>query len=431
MQTNDGLHSLNREEIVPGISLTCITTDKFKTGCITINLLCKLSRDTASSLTLIPRILRRGSKDHPNMEAISAALDNLYGARIEPLNRKKGEMQCIGLFADFPDDRYLPDNKAILEDTIGLLGEMLINPSLIDGEFNLDYVTGEKSNLIDDIKAAINDKRGYAVDRLLEEMCPDEAYGVSKLGTEESVKAITPKSLTDLYNNIISNAKIEIFYCGAASPKRVKAALLSSLSKLPARPGAKIPETKIIYTPKNDAPRTITEEMDVTQGKLTMGFRVGQVMQNPNYPALIMFNSIYGGSVTSKLFTNVREKLSLCYYASSMLDKHKGIMLVASGVEFDKYEMAKDEIFHQLDLVKRGEISDFEFEAAKKYVVSSIKTAMDRLGGLEELYFDSIVSAAPYVPLDICDNINNVTCEQVSEIAKSINAELIYFLTGK
>lgn len=367
------------------------------------------------------------------MERISAALDELYGARIEPLVRKKGETHCIGLYADFPDDRFLSeqnDAQNLLEETAALLGGMLLSPNMQDGFFRLDYVESEKANLIDDIRATINDKRSYSIERLLEEMCSGEAYSVNKNGDENEARAITPESLTAHYRKMLNHARVEVFYCGFADHERVLKAVTSALSGLKPRKDATIPKTNILLHPSEKEPRHLSEKLDISQGKLTVGFRLGSAMENPDYPALIVFNSLYGGSITSKLFLNVRERLSLCYYASSMLDKHKGVMIVSSGVEFSKFKMALDEIMFQLEQVKKGEISEWELTSAKRYVITSIKSALDRPGGLEELYFDSIISANPYDPVDICDKISKVSLSDIIKTASDITPDTIYFLSG-
>ena len=364
------------------------------------------------------------------MESISAALDELYGVRIEPIVRKKGEIHCIGLYADFPDDRYLSEGGSVLEKAIGITFDVLLDPYFNDGLLCPNYIESEKSNLIDEIRAAINDKAGYSVNRLLEEMCSTEAFGVSNLGSEAEALEITASSLTAHYYDLIKNSHIEIFYCGSAESGRIETALKAALTALPERTPAEIPSTKIVYKPRTDKPRRFTEELDVTQGKLTVGFRLGDAMTRPDYPALMMLNAIYGGSISSKLFLNVREKLSLCYYASSMLDKHKGIMLVASGVEFSKFEVALDEILVQLEKVKNGDISDWEFTAAKRSIVTSTKSALDRQGGLEELYFDGTVSSVSYDPVGLSDTVEAVTLERVIKCASDIKADSIYFLSG-
>ena len=425
------LHSIDKYEIVDGVSLTCINTNKFKSGCITINLLCELNRDTASLNALLPRVLRRGSAGLPDMESIIAALDDLYGVRIEPIVRKKGEVHCVGFYIDFPDDRYIPTGESVLEKAIGIAGEILLSPAKQDDFLRSDYVESEKSNLIDDIRAAINDKRGYAIDRLLEEMCCDEAFGISKLGSEEEASKITAAALTAYYHKILDNSRIEIFYCGSADPARVKAAIETTFKSLPPRKNAQVPITNIIFEPPTDTPRRFTDSLDVSQGKLTVGFRMGEAIKNPDYPALMLFNTLYGGSVSSKLFLNVRERLSLCYYASSMIDKHKGIMIVSSGVEFSNFNTALDEILAQLESVKNGEISEWEFTSAKRYVITSIKSALDRLGGLEELYFDSVIYSIHYDPAELSDMIDNATVEQVVKLASGIKADSIYMLKGE
>jgi len=424
------LHTIFKSELKPGVALTCIKTDKFKSGCITVNFLCKLNRENASANALLPRVLRRGSMKLPDMESISAALDDLYGVRVEPITRKKGEMHCTGLYADFPDDRYIPDEDNILEKSIGILGDMLLSPYMFNGFLCEDYTVSEKSNLLDDIHAAINDKRGYAIDRLLEEMCCDEAFGISKLGSEKEVAEITCQTLTEHYYNVINTSRVEVLYCGPAEPNRVQAAIEDVFKDLPERPGATIPETSIIYDPLTIKPRRFTDKLDVTQGKLTIGFRMGEAMKAPDYPAFMMLNALYGGSVSSKLFHNVREKLALCYYASSMLDKHKGVMLVSSGVDFSKFDAAFDEILAQLDSIKNGNIREWEFNSAKSSVKTSIQSALDRVGGLEELYFDSAVSTVRYDPVNLNDMIDTVTPERVVRVASGIKIDSIYRLTG-
>jgi len=317
----------------------------------------------------------------------------------------------------------------LLEQTLSLVGQLLLSPNMQDGLLLEEYISSEKANLIDDIRAAINDKRSYAVDRLLEEMCPNESYSIGRLGTEKQADTITPESLTQAYHHLLNQCRVEIFYCGSAEHERVSVAVQSALSGLSGRTSL-IPKTEIILSPAKSTPGRFTESLDVSQGKLAIGFRLGAAMENPDYPALIVFNSIYGGSITSKLFLNVRERLSLCYYASSTLDKHKGIMLVSSGVDFSNFEIAIDEIIAQLELIKSGQISDWELISAKKYVITSIKSALDRLGGLEEFYFDSSISAVSYNPMEVCEKIEHITHEQITKIASEALPDMIYILNN-
>ena len=416
----------------PGATLTCAGTDKFKTGCMSVNLIIPLARETAAMGALLPHVLRRGSAIHPDMESIAELTDELYGARIEPIVRKKGELQCIGFYADFIDDDYVPAGDRILERVTELLGELLLRPRLRAGMLQADYVESERSNLIDRIRAGINDKRSYAGNALLKNMCSGEPFGVNRIGDEIEARAITAQALTAHYNHVFETARIEVFYCGHADTRRVELAVRDMLNGLPRT--VKSPEnfsTSILFEPPEKETREFREQLDVSQGKLALGFRMGKTMLEPDYPAFSVFNAAFGGSVTSKLFLNVRERLSLCYYASSTIERHKGVMVVSSGVEFKNFETARTEILAQLDSIRNGELSDWEFVSAKRAVMTAQLAALDRPLGLEESIFDLCIAGIPYTPDELATLADVVTREKVIEIANSIVLDSVYYLEGK
>jgi predicted Zn-dependent peptidase len=199
---------------------------------------------------------------------------------------------------------------------------------------------------------------------------------------------------------------------------------------MPERTDIPMPRTKVILHPETYPPMRITESLDISQGKISIGFRLGKFMENtPDFPALFVFNSLYGGCATSKLFLNVREKLSLCYYASTLVDREKGILIVTSGVDFSNFDTALEEILAQLDMIKEGKIEDWELLSAKRAVTTSLKAAMDRPGGLEGLYFNNLISLFRYDPEELCDLVEAVTLERVVEASSDINADTIHMLT--
>ena len=183
------MSEVTRRELFPGVWLRAVHTNKFKSSYLSVTLLAPLDRKTAGANALIPEVLRRGSAVHPDMESLSAALDELYGGAIEPAVRKRGETQCVGFAASFLDDAYALKGEKILEPAADLLCELLLKPYTQDGHFCPDYTAGEKANLIDRIRSQINDKRTYATQRLTQEMCKYEAFGVDKLGDEETLPA--------------------------------------------------------------------------------------------------------------------------------------------------------------------------------------------------------------------------------------------------
>lgn len=421
---------IRRKELLPGVFLTTLQTDKFKSDCISVSLLTQLDRETVSKNALLPRVLSRGSTYHPDMDAISAACDELYGARIIPCVRKCGEILAVGFYAGFIADRFTPDGSRLLEPVSRLLGEILLSPNTKGGLLRKDYVESEKEKLIDDIRAKINDKRSYAVERMIEEMCAYEDYGCDDMGSEEAVASINYVDLTRWYHELLQTSPVEIFYCGSADPKRVAAALSDALITLPRGEISYELGTDIRLNAVEAQPRFCEEELDVTQGKLCLGFRLGECMEDPDFAAIRVFNALYGGSVTSKLFLNVREKLSLCYYASSGCDTFKGIMLVSSGVEFEKRDEAKAEILAQLDAVRAGDFTDEDLESARKSVASDLRSATDAPGAMENFYFSQTLKGLDFGPMELASMCEHVSREDVLAVAAGIELDMVYFLRG-
>ena len=420
----------NRTELMPGVFLSHLRSDKFKTACMSVTLLTQLRRETAAMNAVIPFVLRRGTTRYRDMEQLSRRMDELYGAAVEPVVRRIGEIQCIGFYGSFPEPDYLPGGEALLGDTCALMAQLLLDPVTRGGLLLPQYVDSEREKLLDIIRSRMNDKRSYALTRCIEEMCCYEDFAVSRFGSESEAENIHYKKLTRHYRELIQTCPVEIFYCGKTDFKAVTAAMCDAFSTMPRGEVDYDIGTDLRMNAVEDHVRFAEEEMDVTQGKLVLGFRLGECMEELDIPALYVFNAVYGSGATSKLFMNVREKLSLCYYASSAVYLHKGIMLVSSGIEFDKLDAARDEILAQLDSVRRGEITDDELRSAKKSVASDLRAVQDSIGELEGFYLSQALDGLDYGPAELAALAEDVTKEDVQEIAKSIECDLIYFLKG-
>ena len=357
------------KRLADGVELSAIQTDKFKTGLLAVTLTIPLSGETATAGALIPEVLSRGSRNHPDMERLSAATDALYGASLGPAVRQRGESQCVSFLSSFIDDHYALDGSAVLEPTAALMGEVLLDPVLQEGAFRRDYVESEGVNMADRIEARVNDKRGWAVFRLIQEMCAGEAYAVDKLGSAQCARSMTAERLWADYRALLSRARVNFYYGGAARLERVEDAVRRAFA--PLLTGRDAPVRCQVEAEPRGPVRTVTDAMDVTQGKLAIGFRTGGItMASDDYPALVVCNALYGGSANSKLFLNVREKLSLCYYASSMLDKVKGLMVVSSGVEFAQFDRAQEagELIKEVEAVTADQVAG----AAQKLKLDTI-----------------------------------------------------------
>ena len=416
-----------RIELLPGVYLRAIRTDRFKTGYLNLNFVRPLSAEEAPLAALLPSVLLRGTQKHPDIRSISAFLDEHYGASVGTLVRKKGEILTTGFFADFLEEDFLPEGERVFAPVLEFLGELLFDPRMENGEFPAEVFEGEKRNLLDTIDWRLNDKRTYCVYRMLQTMCRDEAYGIPRLGERPQAEAISLQALGDYFRTMPARSRLELFYMGRRPEDEVAAALKAMLA--PLRREALTPAgTEVIRGAAGV--REVEETLDVKQGKLCIGLRTGITGLDPDFPALMLLNAVFGAGTTSKLFMNVREKMSLCYYASSSVEKHKGIMVVSSGIETGNYERARAEIFRQLDACVQGDITDEELENARRAILSALRASLDSPGRMDE-YSLGCALAGSDVPLEtLMEQIRSVTRQQICDAARKLSVDTIYFLKG-
>ena len=392
-----------RIRLAEGVHLTYLPARKFKTSLLSAQFVTPLRRETAGANALLAAVLRRGTVSCPDMGALSAKMDNLYDASIDYTVRKKSENPCVGFVASFIDDRYAPDGERLLEPAAALLGELICDPVTYHGRFVPEYFESEKTNLLEAIRSLINDKRDWADSRLLRALCDGEAYAVPRLGDEETVDKLQALKVYTQYRDLISTAPLEIIYNGSADLERVKQALAAAFATLPHE------EARVISTAE------------------PLGFSCG----SDDMPALLMGNTLFGGSSNSKLFLNVREKLSLCYYASSLYHRQKGLITVSSGIEFQNYQRAYDEIMAQLEAVQKGELEDWELEGARSTLLNSYATVGDSQGKLENFYLGQAATGQHETPADLARAIQDMTAERIYRAMSTVKLDTVYFLKGK
>lgn len=414
-----------RREIMDRVYLTYLPAKKFKTGCLSAQFITPLRRETASCGALLPLVLQRGTMSCPDIQQLSAAMDQLYGAQINPTIRKRAECQCIGFVASVMDDSFAPQGEKLLEPTAALLGELLLDPVTRNGRYLPEYVDSERANLLDSIRSVRNDKRDWADLRLLQEMCRYEPYGVSRLGDEAAAAAINNQKLHAYSRQMMAASRLELFYCGSAPISRVEDALLEAFAALPRGAGQDPEPPCAVAAPAE--PRIIHEAMDVTHGKLSMGFRCA----TDDVPAMILANLLFGGTSNSKLFMNVREKLSLCYYASSAYHRQKRLITVSSGIEFQNYQKAYDEIMAQLAAVQAGRLEDWELEGARSTLLNAYASMGDSQGKLENFYLGQAATGQEDTPELLAEQVRHVTAERIFDAMQTVSLDTVYFLKGK
>ena len=405
----------------------CLGSEKFKTKTINVFFCDRLNKETVSYNALIANVLKRGTKNLKTVKDITIKCQELYSAALASDVDKKGEIQVISFAVSFIDEKYIKEKPSIFKDSADLLFDIITNP-LSDGKsFNKEYVEQEKVNLCDLIESKINDKAYYAMSRCIEEMCENEAYGLDELGDIKTISEIDENSLYEYYRNIfLKKLQVRVFVTGDVSKEDMDYTekLFGNIGGADAE---KINCAGELFEAGNEI-RTITEKMDVLQGKLCMGFRTMTGISSPDYYDLTICNMILGGGVKSKLFQNVREKESLAYYAYSRLDKFKGIMVISAGIEANNREKAEKLILEQIDSVKNGDISDSEFEAAVNSYIGAVNQMNDGQRTLADFFLGQSLCGVEDTLEDIKTKVKRVTRESVAKAAEKIKPDTFYFL---
>lgn len=416
-----------RLELLPGVWLNLVQTNRFKTGCFSFNLLRPLTAEDAAPNALLPSVLLRGCRACPDMQAISRRLDTLFGASAGTLIRKKGEVQTVGMFVDFLEDRYA-ESEPVFAQMMQLLGSLLFEPCLEDGGFVESFLEGERLNLSNTLDSRINEKRAYAVSQMLKAMCRDEAYAVPRLGEKDALEGLTGAGMYQRWQQLLATSRLELFYLGQQPKETVVEQLTNLLERLPRSGELTAVQTVPVL---HDRPvQYVQEALDVTQGKLAIGLRTPVTAADSRYPAMMLLNAVFGAGMTSKLFVKIREEQSLCYYVNSVVDKFKGIMHVGSGIEFKNYQVALDGILHQLELCQKGEITEQELESARGFLISALRTGNDSPGRLDDYAIGQAVGGFHETMDDLAVRLRSVSMDQVVEAANTLQLDTVYFLKG-
>ncbi len=414
-------------EILPGISLRCYSDTRFKQGCISMQIVRPMQREEAAKNALIPAVLLRGTGKYPDMRDVILRLDDLYGASVGALVRRVGDYQTTGLQSSFIEDRYALAGDQVLEPMVDFLCELLLHPALENGVFRADYVESEKKNLIATIESQRNDKRAYAAAQMLKRMCKNDSFGIPRLGQVQQVKNIDAAALYTHYQEILRTAPIHIFYVGAAKPECVAELFRRSLGQLE-RNYVNLPEQTAFC---DGGGCDETQQMDVSQGKLCMGFVTPITIRDPLFAAMQTLNCVLGASMISKLFMQIRERMSLCYDIGSSYHGVKGIITVSAGIDFEKDALVRQEVLAQLRLCAEGDITAQELEAAKQSLLSGLQGLHDSPGSIESYYATAALSGIGMTPEEYAEKVRQVTVEQVARVAATVRLHTVYFLKGE
>lgn len=410
--------------IAEQVRLLSEQTDRFKTGRISVSMALPMDEKMAANSLLI-YLLKRSCKDYPDFSLLNGKLDELYGASLSASVSKSGEAQVLTLSLTCLDDRFALTDESIVEQCAQLLASMIFSPNCKNGSFGAENLAAEKRLLIQRIEEELNDKRTYAFNRCIGYMCADEAYGREKYGTVEEIENVKMADVYAAWKNLLSAAIFQITVVGSANADDIAAIFEKRFAKIERNPVK--PET--VFRQRGGHFNRYEEKFPVNQGKLVIGFRAGMQSSRDNLAAITVMNDIFGMGTYSKLFMNVREKLSLAYYCWSKLIASKGLVLVEGGIDTDKEKKVSAEILSQLSDLRNGRTDP-------EILVSSKKSLKERYTfttpeGICSWYASQVLEDEILTTDSLVEEIEKVTMEQVCEAAKKLSIDTIFMLSAE
>ncbi len=414
-------------EIANGVKLLCVNSDKFKTNCIKVDFYLPIEEHLAAQ-NVLTSLMGHTSASYNTFTAFNAKVESLYGADFDTGIATIGERVRIRFSIEIPDDRFSLDGNSILEEAIDFLVDIIKNPHCENGEFDKAATEREVRFTLENIEAEKNDKRSYAVSRLRQLMCQGEPYGIDREKLEEDVRNLNGKKLYEAYVDMLKSSTIVITACGGLDENMLKDKFIEFISSISERCPKKI---ETVFIKSADKIRYFKDEMDVNQAKLVIGLRTGMEHDNDDYFAYRVMTDIFGGGPYSRLFLNVREKMSLCYYCGARLLREKGIIFIQSGIEEENYEKALNEIFNQIDVMKKGEFTDEDFNSSIIALSDAFKGVGDSPVSVCTFYSSQVFDDELVDGREYAEKISAVTREQVIECAKRVTIDSVYLLAGE
>lgn len=414
---------INRRKIADGVYFSSITDKRYKKNLISVAFSTQLSEDTATENVIIPLMLTKCNSKLPSYKAFNNRMSRLYASGIGGTTGRQYDLQTISFGAYYLDDIYALAGEKMTDIMTDILIDCLTSPVAENGVFSAKLTELEKKTAIDNIETAINDKRSYAIERAMKTICKGEPASVCSYGTIEKAQQITPESAYKAYRRMLETMPCEIICTGCSDFDGVAEKFAAAFEKAGRHD---VETTTIKRSPIKDKTEEVTERLTVNQSKLVLGFK----SHSDDDAALVILQKIFGGTTSSKLFQNVREKMSLCYYCSASRNDLKGIMLVNSGVENENIEKTKNAVVDQLEEIKNGNFTDEDINFAEMAIKNDFKSVADSAGNVSNWYFDCIRKNDIVTPEEKLERYLGVSKERIIDAAKSMVLDSVYVLTG-
>lgn len=413
-----------RKIIGENIGFSTVIDEKFNTCYLNIRLITELSDDTAAANAVAMGCLVYSNSRLKTLKEMSEQLSSLYGASISSSFPKRGDLQILGMSASWICSKFALDNEDIDGKMLEIIGDCLFRPNIADGGFESEAFRINRKELLDRIDAELNDKRSYAITQASRIAFAGEPAENPESGTRASAEAVTPQSAYEAYLKLLESAQIEIFFVAPAENPDVEKLFSDSFSQIKRVP-RDYPFRSV--SPVKPQPENVSEEIDVRQCKIALTFK----SDSDDSEALTLLSAIYGGTPVSKLFANVRERLSLCYYCACRYNKSKNVIMVDCGVEKNNIGKASEEILRQLDEIRQGNIADAEIQSALLAMENSCISVGDTPYSYVSWYFERFCCGEIKTPSEYFESLRGVTKDRLIKAAASLKLDSTYHMLNK
>lgn len=413
-----------RIKLAENIGFSEIIDSKFKKGALEIDFVTSLSPETSSlNASAICSINMTNSK-YPSLTEFSSKLNSLYGSNIFSRVNRISDFQVNSIGATWLDNKYALEGEDIETETVKMLLDCIFSPDITNNAFNEKVFEIAKKDIQAKIDSEINNKRGYAIKQASEVAFRGEPAEYTSYGTTETLQKVTSESAYTALQNLIRNSQIEISYVSAQKNDNIRKLVSEAFEKS----GNKGNICKFIsFSPIKKNPEEFTETLDVNQSKMVLVFK----SEKDDKYAMKMLSALYGETPFSKLFANVREKMSLCYYCASRFSRTKNCIFVDCGIETKNIETAKNAIIGQLDEIISGNFSDEDMQNILLAFENSFSGIGDTISSYINWYKSAVYEGEYLTPEQTLEKYKNVTKERIIDCAKSLVLDTVYVMKSK
>ena len=388
----------NRMELLPGVFLTLVRRREDEPACFRAALLRQLSREEAALNALLPEALLYGTQRHPD-GALDAALAGFH-AKAEPLVRKLGEIQAVGFTAVFDHD---PAQFSALMQT---LAGILLAPDTRFGQLKKEAVERALQRR-DELEEAQEDP--FAA--LKEHMCCFEDYAVPVRGERPDAGPNYYQKLSKHYRAVLSQSPVELYYAGAIPMKLAAQTIADGFAVMPRGELDFDLGTDIRMNAVEAEPRVLDQSGAQGVNRVTVGWRLGEVMEEPDPPVLEALAGAY------RALTAARE-------ATALLDVHKGILLTRCDTDPDRSEETIAALKDAMAKLASG-VSEEVLSAGRSDRVQALRALEQDPAALEAFWLEQDLLGLELAPDEYAAFIQEATSAAVAEAAQGAECDAI------